>query len=102
MTKLLTITLSPALWNWGDDQELRDRVRIVYTAAIARMIALGEIKAEAKTHDVKIYGRNDTLLDMLKTVAAGWDIVSAVQEDFESSATMEGRWLKITITSATR
>lgn len=93
MTKLLSLYLSPDLWNAAEKVE---ELQEVYVMAVTYVIRLGELRARDAQHDVKIYGRDDALLSILQTIHDKWDSIGQ-NLDANSTVKMEGRWLRVTI-----
>lgn len=90
MTKLLSLHLSPTYW----DDPSPEMVSEVYTAAIVRTLGVGATRAITRRpgeHEIKIYGRNRELLDILRAIDNNW-------VDTENlTIQMMGRWLSVVI-----
>ena len=90
MTKLLSLHLSPTYWDSPTHTMLAD----VYSAAITSVLAVGTARANrsiAGTHEIKIYGRNRELLDILRAINDNWTPTPPIE------VSMAGRWLSVTL-----
>ena len=90
MTKLLSLHLSPTYW----DVPSPEMVSEVYTAAIANTLSVGTARAITRRpgkHEIKIYGRNRELLDILRAIDDNWVDIENV------TIQMAGRWLSVVI-----
>lgn len=90
MTKLLSLHLSPTYW----DNPTHNMVAEVYSASIISVLAVGKERASrsiADAHEVKIYGRNRELLDILRAINDNWTPTPPIE------VSMAGRWLSVTI-----
>lgn len=88
VTKLLTLRLGPHFWNSSQDIAGRKAVLDAYAGAYVHVIAQGIISSDVD--EVKIYGRNDVMLDILTRLGDLWD-----SETLGWNANVAGRWLVI-------
>ncbi|PWB97054.1 hypothetical protein [Homoserinimonas hongtaonis] len=86
LTKLLKLYVSPEFWNM---EQQSDRLQLIdmHASAYTEIIRVGMDKG---VEDVKIYGRTDMMLEILKVLQSTWPT-----EFTGTIATMEGRWLRI-------
>ena len=90
MTKLLSLHLSPTYW----DSPTHNMLSKVYTASIIAALEVGTERANrsiANSHEVKIYGRNRELLDILRVINDNWKPTPPLE------VSMAGRWLSVTV-----
>lgn len=90
MTKLLSLHLSPTYW----DNPTQNMLAEVYSASITSVLAVGAERANRNinnVHEVKIYGRNRELLDILRAINDDWKPTPSLE------VSMAGRWLSVTI-----
>lgn len=85
-TKLLKIVISPEYW--ATNSPSRTRLVEIFASAAASVIANG---IGNQRDAVKIYGRTDLMLEVLRSLTEVWDTL-----DTGWSAAMQGRWLTIT------
>lgn len=84
LTKLLKLLLSPEYW---DVEKNRDQLISLYIDAFVEAIKDGALKG---AKDVKLYGRNDLMLSLLRSIHAHWQVEG-------TSAHFQGRFLTISI-----
>jgi len=84
LTKLLKLFLTPKLW---DVEANREAVISLYIDLFVEAIKAGALKG---AKDVKLYGRNDLMLSLLRSIYAHWQIEG-------TKARFEGRFLTISI-----
>lgn len=89
LTKLLKIWISPKFWGLDGSSESIHSLSRVYSGAYAGLIESGFDKG---FKDVKIYGRNNFMLEVLTYLSNNWD-----ESDQSTSAKMEGRWLRVSL-----
>lgn len=90
MTKLLSLHLSPTYW----DSPTQSMLTEVYYVSIISVLEVGTERANqsnANAHEVKIYGRNRELLDILRAINDNWKPTPPLE------VSMAGRWLSVTI-----
>lgn len=88
LTKLLKLWVSPTFWAIDPaDRDLLERAIELYAAAHVEVIAKA---VGGGCEEVKIYGRTDTMLGVLKRIQAIWP-----SDKTGWSASMQGRWLSI-------
>lgn len=100
MTKLLTVHVSPEYIGWDSDSELRSKVTSVYSKVLAYVISLGQERSSESDHELKIYGRNNAMLELLKEVEEKWQLIDEMTPEFDTWAKIKGRWLEITFRHA--
>lgn len=83
--KLLKLIVSPRLW---DIDANRDEVVSLYASAFSSVIDNGIMEG---VNDIKIYGRNDLMRSILRSLHAHWP-----QDGFGATVKFEGRWLTFT------
>ena len=86
LTKLLKLYVSPRFWEGVGNK--RDELLNLYTDTFNLVIAKG-LFGGAK--DVKLYGRTDLMLGLLRSLHAHWSVDGTTAE-------FEGRFLKVSIT----
>lgn len=86
LSKLLKLFLTPELWD-ADDK--REQIRALHLDAYTEVIRSG-VHRGAK--DVKLYGRTDLMLSILRSIHAHWPA-----EETGAQASFKGRWLTITL-----
>lgn len=84
LSKLLKVIPSPEFW---DVNNRRDDIVQLYTQTFFGLITLNGFGASRK---VKIYGRNDEMMSILRSIHRAWAIP-------KSTAEFEGRFLAITL-----
>ena len=84
LTKLLKLFLTPRMW---DVEANREAVISLYIDAFVEAIMNGALKG---AKDVKLYGRNDLMLSLLRSIHAHWQVKG-------TNAHFEGRFLTISI-----
>jgi len=84
LSKLLKLFLSPVFW---DVESKRDQVISLYIDAFVEVIKNGAIKG---AQDVKLYGRNDLMLSLLRSIHAHWHVPG-------TTASFQGRFLTISL-----
>lgn len=84
LSKLLKLFLSPVFW---DVESKREEVISLYIDAFVEVIKNGAVKG---AKDVKLYGRNDLMLSLLRSIHAHWCVDGA-------NASFQGRFLTISI-----
>lgn len=88
MSKLLKLWVSPEFWQISSD-ELRDRLVELHASSFALVIDHG---MNNNMDTVKLYGRTDAMMDVLRTLSAVWDTLGTTGW----SSRLDGRWLAIT------
>lgn len=83
MHKMLKVVPSPAFWNLSS---MRDDLIGLYVETFFEIVKKVGFKASRK---IKIYGRNDEMMSLLRSIHATWAVP-------ESKAEFEGRFLAIT------
>ena len=99
MTKALTVRLSPEYMDWEAKKELRKKVSRVYANVFTHLMTLGSVRAGEESHNVKIFARNNAMLEMLQEISEGWGEIAEVLSSVDTQAKMEGRWINISFTS---
>lgn len=89
MTKLLKLYISPEFWGAEDDDNLLDQIAELHGSAYAEVLVTGIAQG---VREVKIYGRTNLMLDLLRRVHMHWNPVAAGW-----STKMQGRWLAISL-----
>jgi hypothetical protein len=84
LSKLLKVIPSPEFW---DVNNRRNDIVQLYTETFFGLITLGGFGASRK---VKIYGRDDEMMSILRSIHSAWAIP-------KSTAEFEGRFLAITL-----
>lgn len=87
LTKILTLYAAPAYWS-PDTDKAKDEVAKLYRVALTAMLARGMQPSTMTT--IKIYGRTDGALAVLRSVVDAWH---EVRSDWKAG--MEGRWLAL-------
>lgn len=87
MSKLLKLFVSPEFWSAEDSQQMRIQIVELHVAAFSQVINAGIAKG---AREVKIYGRSNLMLSILKALQAQWP-----SEQTGWDAAMAGRWLAI-------
>ena len=82
MVKLLRVILSPEFW---DITSKRDDVINIYLDVFFNFIAANAIQSGSK---VKIYGRTDEMMSLLRSIHSNWNVQGGV-------ADFEGRFLTV-------
>lgn len=85
LTKLLKILITPQYWNIAEHQH---QVVMIYVDAIKGAV---ELSMQNQSGTFKIYGRTDSLLDLLHTIQR--TIMDEVGKEAKVSVEMQGRWL---------
>lgn len=98
MTKALTVRLSPEYMNWDADETLKKKVIRVYANVFTHLMILGSVRAGEESHNVKIFARNNAMLEMLKEITEGWDEIAKSLSSVDTQAKMEGRWINVSFT----
>lgn len=90
MTKLLKVFITPQYW---EVKEHENEVVNIFIAAINGSLS---ISSQVKSKTVKIYGRTDSLLDLLIKVH---DTItkSVIDQSSQITSSIGGRWLEISI-----
>lgn len=91
--RLLHIHLGPMIWDYDMGSADASRVRDVMTTILVAV--LEDASTSCSLGGVKVYGRSNDVLDILRTIADGW---LADHDNAQWSATMQGRWLNFTPT----
>lgn len=91
VSKLLRLTLKPSFSSPTLDEQQRKILQEIYTETFVQVILL---ERQRDFVEVKIYGRNDDMYDVLSGVAEKWDELST-----QHKARMQGRWLSVSRTS---
>lgn len=86
LTKLLKLYISPQYWEFSTIEERLEIINM-HASAYTELIALG---IDSGAEDVKIYGRTDLMLSILKSLQEIWP-----SSDTGTVAVVEGRWLRI-------
>jgi len=84
LTKLLKLFLSPVFW---DVEARREEVISLHIDAFVEVIKNGVLRG---AKDVKLYGRNDLTLSLLRSIHAHWKVEG-------TNAHFQGRFLTISI-----
>lgn len=84
LTKLLKLFLSPVFW---DVEAKREEVISLHIDAFVEVIKNGVLRG---AKDVKLYGRNDLMLSLLRSIHAHWKVEG-------TNAHFQGRFLTISI-----
>lgn len=87
VSKILKFYLSPALWNPENSEKVKQDIADVHVAAYTQIL---ENKITSGMKEIKVYGREDSRLQMLIAIQNNWDTIST---GFEAS--VQGRWLSI-------
>lgn len=87
MSKLLKLFVGPHFWLAEDNQQMRVQIVELHVAAFSQVINAGIAKG---AREVKIYGRSNLMLSILKALQAQWP-----SEQTGWDAAMAGRWLAI-------
>lgn len=87
MSKLLKLHLTPEIWSLEGTEKVQN-VALIYMSAYTCVITKG---IDKRVRQVKIYGRNDFMLKVLRSLHAGWST-----DDLGLHASMQGRWLVVT------
>lgn len=87
LTKLLTLYTSPA--HWGEEDDNIGALAELYGGAFVEVLSRGMKQPTGRV--VKVYGRDNDLLYILRQVKENWDKA----ESLGWNASMEGRWLAI-------
>lgn len=87
MSKLLKIHVSPTVW-FLEGPDLIKTVATIYSAAYTRVITAGLHK---QVRQVKIYGRNEVLLGVLRALNENWPL-----NEHGLTGAMHGRWFVVT------
>ena len=85
LSKLLKVIPSPEFW---DVNNRRDDIVQLYTETFFKLITQGGFGVMSRK--VKIYGRDDEMMSILRSIHNAWSIP-------QSSAEFEGRFLAITL-----
>lgn len=96
LTKLLTVHLNPRFWGAPETDESREALIDVYATSITLVITLGFSTAPDGIREIKMFGRSNRMHEILRSIAGHWRNMTA-DSLANSTAAMEGRWLKITI-----
>lgn len=88
LSKLLKLFPSPSYW---DATDRYPEVVALYAHTFALVIREGLVKG---AQDVKLYGRNELMLSILRSLHAHWRT-----EQTGTTASFSGRWLTITFNS---
>lgn len=86
VSKILKFYLSPVLWNPEDSEEVKQDIADVHVAAYTQIL---ENKINSGMKEIKVYGREDSRLQMLIAIQNLWN----PNTGFEAS--IQGRWLTI-------
>lgn len=86
LTKMLKLFVTPEMW---DVEAHRSRIVSLYVDCFTQVIAKGILQG---TKNVKLYGRNDLMFSILRSLHAAWPA-----EETRTQAEVNGRWLTITI-----
>lgn len=87
LTKMLKLWISPELWDPDETTEMRDELLELHAAAFVHVIRHG---IDGGVDEVKIYARNNVMLDMLVHLRDVWNVRNSGW-----TASMAGRWLAI-------
>lgn len=87
LTKILKFILSPKFWNLEDHEERKNILANIHTDTYTQVI---ESKLGNGTQEVKVYGRDDLSLGILKSVHDMWPNGDRI------AVKMAGRWLSVT------
>lgn len=87
LKKLFKLHLSPAFWDADLSMATRLAVVDLYVAAFFQVISNGVTDG---CNEVKIYGRNETMMEIITMLQERWP-----RDSTGWSASMQGRWLSI-------
>lgn len=88
LTKLLSLYPSPTYWDKPSPEMLEE----LYSSAILATIMIGsQENTKFSDYEVKIYGRNRELLDVLRHIDQNW------QDTGNVNVSMKGHWLSLVI-----